>query len=100
VEGAEGGVMTSATETPVYFVKQDLKGARHRLRKGELWPWQDKQAIRAWSESYGLPDDRRAFHLLPFVEVLVAPDLPVADAIVAKGMTIDETRKFLKEMAR
>jgi hypothetical protein len=67
-----------------YYVNQDLDG-RVTLRRGTLWEWQDKRMIRGFSESFGVPDDGRDFHRLPFVHVLVAP-LEVVNEILAAGM--------------
>jgi hypothetical protein len=78
---------------PVYFVAKDLHTPRHRLTRGTLWPEQTKSAIRQWASTFG-EDERAEWHTFRFVETVLAPPAE-AEAIVAKGMTIDEARQYL-----
>jgi hypothetical protein len=76
----------------VYFVAQDLV-SRHRLRRGQQFPEQTKQAVRGWASAFG-EDERAEWSSFRFVETVLAPAAE-AEAIVARGMTLDEARAFL-----
>jgi hypothetical protein len=59
---------------PIYFARRPLLARNVELRVGEQFPYQAKDQIRALGRSFGVLDaERRAFHELPYVGVLLAP---------------------------
>jgi hypothetical protein len=84
---------------PVFFVARKLAG-RNPLRVGQLWPDQDRRTIRAYSESYGVPDDKRPWDQLPFVRTLVVRDAGVAQQVIAAGLSYEQAVAFVADLEK
>jgi hypothetical protein len=82
---------------PVFYVAKDLHAPRVTLKAGTLWDPQDRRGIRGWSEAFGVKDDGRPWHELPFVTTVVAPTWDVANEIVSRGMRLDEAETYVAQ---
>jgi hypothetical protein len=72
------GELARDTETErvvaVYFARRPLTSRNIELRVGEQFPLQAKGQIKALGRAFGVLDaDRRAFHELNYVGVLIVP---------------------------
>jgi hypothetical protein len=65
-----------------------------------LFPDQSRQTIRAYSESYGIPDDKRDWNALDFVETFVVRDANVAAQVIGANMTITQARAYVADLER
>lgn len=90
----------SATDTgwPIYFAKKPLTGARVNLRKGDVFPLQNKSYIRALGPHFGRADaERCAFSDLvgDYVEIVDVGTAEQAELIARLGLTLAQTRALL-----
>lgn len=90
-------------QTPVFYVRQDLRAPRVMLRRGQLWEYQDRATIRMWGQSFGVPDDGRPWNELPHVVTLLCPTPEVANDVVARSLTLEQAQvhveRWLEEHA-
>jgi hypothetical protein len=80
---------------PIFFVARALRTARTRLEKGQQWPRQSRQEIRAWASAFAL-DESAPWDELSHVVTLLA-DAGDAQYIIEKGLDLDAARAFLKD---
>lgn len=82
---------------PLYFARREIRGRRLVIRRGHLFPTEDKLTIRGFGRALGVEDaDRRPFDALPYVQVLDVRSEEMARHVRERGLTYDQARKLLE----
>lgn len=82
---------------PLYFATKSLKSARVNIRKGQVFPIQDKHYLRGLGRAYGVENaDKLTIPELPYVAVLNVGGEAEARQILDRKLTLDEAKTVLQ----
>ena len=84
------------TGWPLYFAACDIVTDKVAIKKGQLFPWQDKQVIKGLGAAAGCADSwQRAFADLPYVAVLDVKTMLLGESISGRKLTLDAAKKLV-----
>jgi hypothetical protein len=83
---------------PLYFAASDIVTDKIAIKKGQLFPWQDKQLIKGLGGAAGCPDSwQRPFGELPYVVTVDAKSINLAESIRGRNLTLDAAKKLVQQ---
>jgi len=81
---------------PMHFAKKDI-GGKLAIKKGDLFPIQDKQTIKGLGAAAGCPNSwKMRFHELPYVETIDVRTRDIEQQIKDQGLSLTEARRLLE----